>query len=393
MTAALYLHIPFCRHKCIYCDFYSEIRTLLLSNFLPALEQEIDRWKQQTPFSELNFSTIYFGGGTPSLLHPAQVKRILAVLRQSFCFTSAPEISLEANPGTILAQNLRSYRNAGVNRLTLGVQSFVDDELRFLTRIHTSAEAADAFDRAREVGFDNIGLDLIFGIPGQTQNSWETSLGRAIELRPEHLSVYGLTYEQNTPLWHQLTDGKIHRCPEETEREFFLTASALLAKAGYEHYEISNYALPGRRSQHNQKYWDYSPYLGLGPSAHSFDGSSRWWNVRNIDEYMNSRAKGVSSIQASEEISLEKQAEEWLLLGLRRREGIDLTAWQAAFGYDLWPIAESLAADLGGIDAIEPLCSSSSPALLTRCEARLGLTLQGILLYDSICEKFFDRLP
>jgi oxygen-independent coproporphyrinogen III oxidase len=392
MTAALYLHIPFCRRKCIYCDFYSETRTLLLTDFLPALELEIGQWKRRTPFSEVTFSTIYFGGGTPSLMHPDQVKRILDILHQSFHFSPSPEISLEANPGTVLARNLQGFRNAGVNRLTLGVQSFVDEELRFLTRIHSATEAVDAFHHVRDAGFDNIGLDLIFGIPGQTQNSWEMSLGEAIELHPEHLSLYGLTYEQNTPLWQQLTQGKIRRCPEETERNFFLQASTLTTEAGYEHYEIANYALPGKRSQHNQKYWDYSSYLGLGPSAHSFDGSSRWWNVRNVDEYINNCVKGTGAVQSSEEITMQKQAEEWILLGLRRREGIDLSAWQAAFGYDLWPIVESLAADLGGIDATEPFQPSSTAALFTHRGDRLGLTLQGVLLYDSICERLFDRL-
>lgn len=388
--AGLYLHIPFCRAKCIYCDFYSETQTRLLPAFLSALAREIDAYQAQPPFSELTFDTVYLGGGTPSLLTPEQVNDILQHLARVYRLAEQPELSLEANPGTVLVERLAGYRAAGINRLTLGVQSFDDDELRWLSRIHNSAEAVDAVRHARAVGFDNIGLDLIFGIPGQTPASWRASLSQALRLAPEHLSVYGLTYEANTPLWRQWQQGKIQRCVEDNEREFFLMAAEMLTAAGYEHYEISNYALPGKRSQHNQHYWDHRPYLGLGPSAHSFDGRRRWWNVRSLTGYIDGVTRGVGAVAESEDITLPMRRNETILLGLRRSEGIDLETWRSAYGFDLLSIAQELAIKFG-IENRAPFTSSAGSALLAFDGRRLGLTLEGVLLYDSICEAFFDR--
>ena len=388
--AGLYLHIPFCRAKCIYCDFYSETETHLLPAFLSALTREIDAYRNHPAFSKLTFDTVYFGGGTPSLLAPEQVGGILQHLAQVFRFHEAPELSLEANPGTAPVERLAGYRTAGVNRLTLGVQSFDDEELRTLSRIHSSTEAVDAVEHARAVGFDNIGLDLIFGIPGQTPSSWRATLSQALRLAPEHLSIYGLTYEPNTPLWRQWQQGQIQRCAEEREREYFLLAAELLTAAGYEHYEISNYALPGKRSKHNQHYWDHSAYLGLGPSAHSFDGRRRLWNVPSLTGYIDAVERGAGAVAGSEDLTLSMRRTETLLLGLRRSDGVDLASWQSVYGFDLLPIAQDLAVTFG-IENRAPFAASAGSALLAYDGRRLGLTLDGVLLYDSICKVFVDR--
>lgn len=337
------------------------------------------------------FSTLYFGGGTPSLLSPEEFTLIFNTIKTTFQLDSEPEISIEANPGTVLEKNLFAYKKAGINRLTLGVQSFYDGELKTLTRIHSSKEAVKAVHSARQAGFDNLGFDLIFGIPGQSLLSWRETLNKAVDFNPQHISMYGLTYEADTPLTRAAEKGEMIKCDEELERDMYLTGIEFLEKAGYEHYEISNFALPGARSQHNQKYWDGSAYLGVGPSAHSYDGGHRWWNAADVENYINTLTRDQLPVEKKEKLSENQKLEEVILLGLRRVEGLNLAEWKQKSKHDLLQQAEKILNLLGGVETtVPPFISSKTGKLLTIVNQSLCLTREGLLLYDTICEKLLE---
>ncbi len=389
MTAALYIHIPFCRHKCIYCDFYSLTNLEQIDNFVSALRTEIGWWAKDSFSCSLTFSTLYFGGGTPSLLTPQHMSILLNDLFVSFKFADTVEISMEANPGALFVQNLSEYRQVGINRLTLGVQSFRDDDLEFLTRIHSAQEAESAMKAARRAGFDNLGIDLIFGLPGQSLQSWQQSLHRAVDFAPEHISTYGLTYEENTPLWHKAEKGAFLKCEEELERQMFLTAIDVLQNSGYEQYEISNFAIPGFRSQHNQKYWDGSPFLSLGPSAHSFDGHRRWWNVRNLKAYLEIVPQRTP-IEDQEVLTPLEKSEEFIMLGLRRKEGLAGSDVKNLIGLSMSEIKHLLEDKIGGVDSVEGFAESLGDYLVTFHDGRIALTRQGLLVYNLMCENIFS---
>ncbi|MBN1481528.1 radical SAM family heme chaperone HemW [candidate division KSB1 bacterium] len=389
MAAGLYIHIPFCRSRCIYCDFYSTTRLARIEPFLAALHREIGL-SNDSFWHNQHFATLYLGGGTPSLLSPEHISTLLSVLFDTFTFDSNVEISMEANPGALFMQNVPGYKKAGVNRLTIGVQSFEDNELKFLQRIHSSADALAALRAARRAAFDSLGMDLIFGIPGQSLASWQHTLATAVRERPEHISLYGLTYEQSTPLWSRYERGEVSKCEEELEREMFLAGIGLLKEAGYEHYEISNFALPGFRSKHNQKYWDSSPFLGLGPSAHSFDGVKRWWNVDDLTVYTKILFDGERPIEDEEDLGLLERIEELVLLGLRRKEGMSLVEWEELTGVVAAQFIDLLQHRFGAVDRGEGFFFSPAANVLTHYKNRLCLTQQGLLLYNTICENIFS---
>ena len=285
----VYVHIPFCLRKCLYCDFYSTADLSLKPAFLEALITEI----AATDPGELVFDTIYFGGGTPSLLSPPEVARILGGLFSRFHFQEPVEITLEANPGTVGLESLKGLRSAGVNRLNIGVQSFQDENLAQLGRIHSAAQAQEALAAARRAGFGELGLDLIYGLPGQRRPAWFTDLRRALAYQPEHLSCYMLTLEPGTPLAERHRFGRFRPAPEARVAELFMATSEFLAGRGYLHYEVSNFARCGpsgcrqaRVSRHNSKYWSHAPYLGFGPAAHSFLPPKRFWNHRDVARYV-----------------------------------------------------------------------------------------------------------
>lgn len=388
----LYIHFPFCRHKCSYCDFYSVTR-LQKPAFLKALQNEISLHSQNPLFGGFSFSTVYFGGGTPSLLTPDEVALVLASLHNAFCISPHAEISLEVNPGTATDQNIAGYRQAGVNRLTIGVQSFDDNDLRFLTRIHDAAAAERTIAAARKTGFENIGIDLIFGIPGQTLDVWRKSVLRACELPVQHISAYGLTYESGTKMTSELQQAKFARCDEELEREMFLSGKEILEGAGFEHYEISNYARPGFRSRHNQKYWDGSRFLGLGPSAFSWDGVRRWSNVADVNSYADSLARGELPIDGMETIDREKQLSELILLGLRTNRGVALSELEEVTEIQSARIIAAVEKRLGRIDLnCPPFQPSPSNSLLCLSDDHIALTIEGLLLYDTICAEMIGTL-
>lgn len=328
----LYLHIPFCRSRCAYCDFYSTTDASLVPAFLEALPVEMGLYREAFE----PFDTIYLGGGTPSLLDPRQVETLLERIRGSFSILPGAEITMEANPADLGVEELRELKTAGVNRLTLGIQSFRDEELSLLGRRHDRAQALAAVEAARTAGFDNLCLDLIYGLPGQSVEHWLFSLRQAVELRPAHLSCYELELKPCTPLGRLHAEGKIEAASEDTARELFVRTSEVLVAAGYVHYEVSNFAAGMHlASRHNRKYWDHTPFLGLGPGAHSMRGNRRWWNRSCLRAYLDDLREGRLPVEGSEELDTGELAMEALFLGLRTKEGIDLEEYRLRYGRDL----------------------------------------------------------
>lgn len=321
LPSGLYLHVPFCQSKCPYCDFYSHTDHSLIPRWLSALEKEFELYQNRFP----RFDTLYLGGGSPSVLSEPQIRSLLYLIQDRSPLDPGSEITLEANPNDLNPSKLNTYLNLGVNRISLGVQSFDQQELVFLRRRHTASEAKKAIDWIREAGFTNLGIDLIYGLPGQEKEQWLAGLNKVLAFNPEHLSCYQLTVAKGTLFWGMKEKGLLHPLSEAEEENFFLTTSRFLEDHGYIHYEISNFARDERYfSRHNQKYWQRLPYLGLGPSAHSFQENRRWWNFRSINQYCRTLEEGLAPIEGQEALEEEQVLMEWISLGLRTRAGLDL---------------------------------------------------------------------
>jgi len=319
--SGLYIHVPFCRSKCPYCDFYSHTDLSLVNSWLKALEEEIGYYKDKFPV----FDTLYLGGGSPSVLPEEQIGFLFELFFCQFRFEPRSEITLEANPNDLNPHKLKQLRTIGVNRISLGVQSFENQELVFLGRRHTAEEAETTLGWIREAGFTNVGIDLIYGLPKQSRDQWLRSLEKAMVFQPEHLSCYQLTIAKGTRFWGMKEKGNIPPIPEEEEEAFFLATSNFLREHGYIHYEVSNFAREEKYfSRHNRKYWQRVPYLGLGPSAHSFQGNRRWWNVRSVRQYCRLLDEGKKPVEDQEELTPEQVQLETISLGLRTRAGVDL---------------------------------------------------------------------
>jgi oxygen-independent coproporphyrinogen-3 oxidase len=333
--AGLYIHVPFCLSKCGYCSFYSVASPDLIPEFIKAVSREMAFYKStQIPFK--GFDTIYIGGGTPSLLSIQQIDDILKSANDDFNIDRQTEITMEVNPGDVSLKYFQSLRKLGINRLNIGVQSFDDRLLHFLGRRHSAKEAPAAIDDARNAGFQNIGLDLIYGVYGQDMKTWKETLNNALSFAPEHLSCYQLSLDEKTPLYKQYSKENLQLPAENEALDFFMNTSKILTDAGYIHYEVSNFARSeALRSRHNMKYWRHIPYLGLGPAAHSFCDRRRWWNTADIHAYIRSIFEGKTPVLQSEELSMEQLALEALFLGLRTKDGIDLDEYQARYGVDL----------------------------------------------------------
>lgn len=384
--AGLYVHIPFCKKKCRYCDFYSITDLSLEKPFIQALKKEIGQ-KVEIGLSGLSFDTLYFGGGTPSLLSVDALSALLEEIMIRFDFHENPEITIEVNPGTVTREKLAAYFGMGIRRLNIGVQSFNDANLEFLGRIHTAHEGVMAVEQARAAGFDNVGVDLIMGLPGQEKGSLEADLVKALSLHPEHISCYMLTYEQGTPLDQMRQRGKINPLEEETVGDLYEFLSDFLENRGYCHYEISNFeklcknsSKCSYRSQHNLKYWSSTPYIGIGPAAHSFIRPKRFWNVRDLKTYIEALAKGHSPMMEEETLSPEQERMEAIALRLRTREGIEFDAFRKRFGLDVKSIFEEQAL----------LLETEGYLLLN--EERLCLTRKGFLIADAITLKLIEAL-
>ncbi len=321
MNSSLYIHIPFCKKLCGYCDFF---KTMSLAKKLEVLARIAEEMRERAPMLEGTvLKTIYFGGGTPTVCSPEELGVLLACARDVFDCSEVEEVTVEANPDDLTSDYLAGLRACGVNRLSIGIQSFRDEDLRMMNRRHNATEAIAAVRRAREVGFDNISIDLIYGLPTATLEDWRENVRQAVALGVEHISAYHLTIEENTLF------GKrgVKTAPEELSDKEYEVLCEELRNAGYEHYEISNFALPQKRSQHNSAYWRGTPYLGLGPGAHSFDGkSTRSWNLPSLKGYL----EGAPA--ESENLSQTERYEEVIMVSLRTFEGVDLGLLESCFG-------------------------------------------------------------
>ncbi|MBC7909774.1 MAG: radical SAM family heme chaperone HemW, partial [Pyrinomonadaceae bacterium] len=342
--AGVYIHIPFCRTRCSYCDFATgAYEGALAAASVRAVSAEIKSFRQpEEPAKEVD--TIYFGGGTPSLLSPAQVEQILEAVHTRFSVAAGAEVTMEMNPGTVTPEVLREFRGLGVNRASFGAQTFDDEELRRLGRTHTAEDVRRTIDYLREAGFDNTSFDLIAGLPAQTLEAWQRNLDEALKLRPEHLSFYLLEVHEGTPLAAQIKRGQQPMPDEDVAAQMYRRMLDTAAEAGYEHYEISNLCLPGYESRHNSKYWTSEAVYGFGCSAHSHDGKrTRWSNERDAARYVELiEAKGDAVIE-TEELNEQNVRGEAVFLGLRLMRGVDLREYRSRFGVDL---REEYATDL-----------------------------------------------
>jgi oxygen-independent coproporphyrinogen III oxidase len=382
-NAGIYIHIPFCLNKCPYCNFFSTTDLFMKEDFLKALLCEIDYYTGCL----LTFDTIYFGGGTPSLLSVADLSLILKKLFNHFKIQKDTEITMEINPGTVTQKNLQGYIDAGINRLNVGIQSFQDNYLGFLGRIHSAQDARTTLQCARNAGFYNIGIDLIYGLPDQNLNHWENDLKTALSYDPEHLSCYMLTYEPKTPFYTAREKDHILPPDENLTAELFSFTWEYLFSHGYSPYEISNFSKTHLgspktyRSRHNQKYWTFAPYIGLGPSAHSYMEPIRFWNGKSLDYYIQTIQSGYSPMAGKESLTLEQQMMESIFLGLRTKEGIDLTQFKKK--YEL---------DFNTMFSI-PLKNLAQNSYLILSDTFCKLTPTGMRFHDSICDLFIGAIP
>ncbi|OGU08092.1 MAG: coproporphyrinogen III oxidase [Geobacteraceae bacterium GWC2_58_44] len=379
MRTGLYIHFPFCLKKCLYCDFNSAADSRETPQEYAALLLREMELRQQALPEPASAATLYFGGGTPSLMPPELVGRLVEAA-QRFGLEPGAEVTLEANPGTLTPEKLAGYRAAGVNRLSLGIQSFEDRLLSTLGRVHTAREAVDAFEAARRAGFDNISIDLMHSLPEQSLSQWREALARGIELSAEHVSAYALSVEGGTPFASLCAAGELPLPGEEEAARMFESTSELLCDAGYLHYEISNFARPGRASRHNSAYWSRRSYLGFGAGAHSFlnrDGlGRRWKNAAELAGYGEAVRRGVIPEQEAETLTLEEAVSEQFFLGLRMLDGLDLSALESRYG------AKALVSRLAEVARLE-----ASGALI-RNGNLVRLAPGAVILANSIFSRF-----
>ncbi len=370
----LYVHVPFCSSLCPYCDFAVNLGTeARRGRYVDLLLTEISRRARP----EAPFDTLYFGGGTPSLLPVEGLRRILAMLSDREWLASGCRVFLEANPEDVSEASLAGFRGASVSTLSLGVQSLDLESLRFLGRRHTRDEAARAIAVSRQAGFETVSVDLIYGLPGQTEERLREDLEAAVALQPDHFSCYQLTVHEKTLFGRRKSEGRLEESPEGTQATLFRLTHQVLESAGYEAYEVSNFARsPEHRSRHNQKYWAHAPYLGLGPSAHSFDGRARAWNERSFFDWERRLRRGEIPVAGSERLSDEELLLETLMLRLRTREGLDLEEVEKRFGVDLGDLNRKL------------IAKSVEDALLVREGSRIRPTLDGLAVADGLASSF-----
>lgn len=379
----LYIHVPFCVKKCGYCDFYSMTDQGAMDDYVKALVREIKQISETEPPDNKTADTVYFGGGTPSLLSLAHLETILQTVRDSYSLTPDVELTLEMNPGTVSVQKLKDLKTLGVNRLSIGVQSFQDAHLRFLDRIHTAREAETVLDSARNEGFDNVGIDLIYGLPGQDKKNLEMDLEKATRFSPAHLSCYTLSYEEGTPLFKSKEQKRFRPLSDDRMAGLFTHTMDYLEHSGYLHYEISNFASrPGTRSRHNKKYWDFLPYRGFGPSAHSYLPweKKRYWNVRDLETYITRLTQGGSPEEDHEILSKSQQITEAIYLGLRKREGIVIRMFNEQFKADFFN------------DFNNTLSTLIKQRLIHISKDSICLSRKGILFADHIAARFVESI-
>lgn len=369
---SLYIHVPFCATRCVYCDFFSNTDTRYKEPYLRAIEKEMELRGEYIDDDTLE--TIYLGGGTPSRLSGNDLERIFNAISRRFSITEGAEITLEANPDDIRPDYLSALRDLPINRISMGIQSFRPEDLRLLNRRHDREQAIRAVELCQAHGFTNLSIDLIYGLPGQTPEAWEENLRQAIRLGTPHLSAYHLTYEEGTALYKRLQTGQVEPVDEEVSVTLFHILTERMAEAGFQHYEISNFARPGFHARHNSAYWTGKPYLGLGPSAHSYNRTSREWNVASLPLYL----RGVESGQPATEretLDLPTRYNDFIITGLRTMWGISLDKLRAEFGEALLAYCQKQA---------RPYIQRG---LLRQENDRLALSRAGILLSDGIMSE------
>jgi len=330
--AGIYIHVPWCRKVCIYCDFHFSVSMRNKDGLLECMVNEIELQKDY--LGDATIESVYFGGGTPSVLNPAELHTILDKIRSRFNVSVNAEISLEANPDDMSLSYLRELNNLGINRLSIGVQSFFDDDLVWMNRRHNRKQSVQSVEKSRKAGFNNISIDLIYGIPGMKPEKWKENLNIAFKTQISHLSAYHLTLENKTVYFHKVSKGLMEEPDETAGLQQFEILMDNAEKEGFLHYEISNFCLPGRFSVHNTSYWLQKPYLGIGPSANSFNGSSRQWNIRNNSLYIKNIKEGIIPCE-SEDLDLYKRYNEYVLTSLRTMWGTDKQVIKKSFGNGL----------------------------------------------------------
>ncbi|MGN0775215.1 MAG: radical SAM family heme chaperone HemW [Candidatus Ventricola sp.] len=379
-TISLYIHIPLCVKKCAYCDFASFAgRMAQRERYVQAVCREIRA--QAAFFGPRRVDTVFLGGGTPTLLAGAQVRAILDTVRACFVLDEDAEITMEGNPGTLTQENLRSYRQAGVNRLSLGVQSMSDELLAAIGRIHTSAEAAQAVRMAREAGFDNLNLDLMLGLPGQTAMQWKETLEAAIALAPDHLSCYSLILEEGTPLAASVQAGTCAPLPdEEAMEEMDALTAGLTRAADFAQYEVSNYAKPGKACRHNIVYWECLPYLGVGLSAHSDMDGRRFYNPEDWEAYLHMAEGGGAARRAEGTNTREERMFERMMMGLRQVRGVNAARFAQDFGAAIervWP---------------ETVAEMTRGGMMASNEERIRLTPRGMQVMNGVLVRLMEEM-
>jgi oxygen-independent coproporphyrinogen III oxidase len=371
--SGLYIHIPFCHKRCVYCDFYLVTNLELINKFLSSLKKEISLSSQN--YKSVKFDSIYFGGGTPSVLSNEQISGIIKIVKEYFEISDNAEITLEGNPEDMTEIDLPSLRHSGVNRLSLGIQSFNDKELKFLTRMHTGKEASDMLEKVNRV-YDNYSIDIIYSLPGQSRDDVMNSIKILDKLNVPHISAYALTYEERTPLYKMMERGDVVKNSEDKETDLFEFVSEQLCNIGYEHYEISSFAREGFMARHNSKYWRYECYLGLGPSAHSFFDNTRWNNVKNLKQYGAKLDMNELPHENITNIAVDERKFEFVMTGLRSI-GIDLRRYNEMFGENFIDKNK---------EAVQEITKQGLGELSLNW---FKLTKKGFLLADEITAKYF----
>lgn len=372
--AGIYIHIPYCRQKCHYCNFFS----VASSKFLPEVMESIclEAIKQKHYLKGVLIDSVYFGGGTPSLINSSLLERVMETLHSEYTINSGAEITLEANPDDISPSGLNEWKQMGINRLSIGIQSFRDEDLHYLNRVHNGSKAKECIDMALDSGFRNLTIDLIYGIPTLTDHAWKTNIETALEAGIKHISAYSLTVEPRTALDVIIRKGKYAPVDEVQSIRHFEMLMKIMEENGFLHYEISNFCLPGNFAKHNTAYWQRGPYLGLGPSAHSFDGNSRQWNVSGIAEYIKSISENSFPFE-SERLSNEQLYNEYVMTGLRTMWGCNSEVINKQFG-------ETCHSEF--IDRIQKFIESD---LVFESNHIFKLTLSGKLMADGIASDLF----
>ena len=367
--AGIYVHIPFCRKKCIYCDFYSIGTRGLEDQYVNVLVDECAMRSNELGGNDV--ATLYIGGGTPSLLSPSQLDHLTSGIGRNVDLSKVEEFTIEVNPDDVTCEYISQLREIGVNRVSMGIQSFIDDELKIINRRHTAQQAEEAVAAIRSADIENISIDLIYGLPGQTLNSWQYSLDKAIALRVPHISCYNLSYEEGTKLYRMRESGKLTECSDEMCIAMYHAMIGRLRENGYEHYEVSNFALPGMYSRHNSAYWTGEVYLGLGASAHSYDGVTRSYNIPNVRKYIELIASGNLACER-EATTLEERYDEYVMIHLRTIRGVDCDEIQLNFGSRFVSHFKAEAQ------------RHIAKGLLTEAEGIYRLTEDGVMLSDMI---------